>query len=1010
MVVYALETSDVAAPLGREEYHTLVASRLPDWLKAAPFASRSAYVANMRRHQANKTRLADYLQGLRNPEAFAAPLLQQALDDEFGTGLDVHQDQLRHVHILAAETLSTPYQQKLTQQSLLQAALQNFEESETTYFGFDRGSQILRKSPAVLKKAFTPQLFAKLCRDLDLGGKYKEHIESFLLRKSASGQRDDEFRRLCVAKEISELALQADIAVMKGHIDGSAYRMLKQWVGGDSSPLWSQHAVQFHEIKMLDVRIPDSGYRGALLKGALLIRFDVANAREPCPCVVYLSGDTEQALKQYSSLAAFEDDLRGRLGDQGYQHGFRRYLHLRTQPVFFTTLNERLNRWNPEVRRRVPDEQARLQLQLAPITGDPFFELYVQHTDKLLDDARILAVSTNAEDKKTRSARWHSFLDWGVSLLFFVPGLGETMLAVVAAQLLVQLYDGIEDWQHDEKKQAVLTFLSVVLNLELGAFLQVLARDAEAAVFVDTLKQVKLSDEGTRLWKADLAPYRHTPVLPEGLEPDGSGLRVHNSSSYLALDGNYYQLRPTRVSHEYRAEHPNRPTYSPLFSHNGSGAWTHELEEPLQWDAFKLFQRLGPDLADFSPEQADRIMTISGVEADQLRPVYLDQMSRPALLSDTVERFRVDEDIQRFIQTGTTNGGIVDWRMQEQLLETLWPPTKVLQFVNGEGQVLKEYGPANKALLPVVTVTEAQIHEAELLNVVLRGLDQNEVDTLLGRQAGEARLTPAEQLTALNKRLATEAQNQRSALFEAYYEFRSRSRNAFVALFKRDFPSLPTAIADELAHAAEGYEIEVLKSGKVPLRLAEESRWYLQQVRIARAYEGFFIESSVSLDADRLFLHSLENLPGWSKTLRIELYEPAELAPSGRRLVDSLGPRSSEAPLELVRQSRGYEIEGQKLPGNLQMKLLHALPENQLKALGFSRTTRPELLKQAVVSHLMLPRARSLVARHATHQAWIQVALALERWADRLPARWAAECASGIAESVATVGRQALSR
>jgi len=958
MAVFALETSDVAVALEGEEYHALVVSRLPDWLKAAPFETRNSYADNLRRHQASKADLSAYLQGLQNPEAFAAPRLQRALDKEFGTGLDVFQDQLRHVHILAAETPSTPYQQRLTQQTLLQAALQNFEESETTYFGFDRGSQILRRSQGVLLKAFTPRAFARLCRDLDLGGKYKEHIESFLLRQRASGQRDDEYRRLFMAHAISELALQADIAVMKGHIDDSAYRMLKQWVGGNSRPLWSLEAVQFHEIKMLDVRIPESGYRGALLKGVLLIRFDVPTGREPCPCLVYLSGDSEQALKQYSSLAAFEDDLRRRLRYQGYQHAFRRYLHLRTQPVFFTTLNERLNPWNAATSRRVPDEQARLQLQLARITGDPFFELYAQHTDKMLDDARILAVSTNAEDKKTRSARWHSFLDWGVNLLFFVPGLGEAMLAVAAAQMIVQLYEGIEEWEHGDRKQAVLVFLGVVLNLELGAFMQVLARDDEAAAFIDTLKRVKLPDGGTRLWKADLAPYRHRPALPEGLKPDASGLHVRNGSTYLDLDGGYYKLSPSRVSHEYRAEHPTRTTYAPLFSHNGSGAWMHELEAPLQWDAFKLFKRLGPDLAGFSPEQATRIMTVSGVEADQLRPVYLDQMIRPALLSDTLERFRIDADIQRFIETGTTNGGVVDWRIQEQLLEALWPPTKVLRFVNGEGRVLKEYGPVDDAQLPVVIVTEAQIHDAELLDVVLQGLDQNDVDRLLGRQVGEARLTHAEQLAALNKRLAAEARNQRSALFEAYYEFRTHSRNAFVALFKQDFPSLPTAIADELVSAASGYEVESLKAGRVPLRLAEESRWYLQQVRIARAYEGLFLESSVSLDADRLFLHSLENLPGWSKNLRIELYEPSELAPGGRRLIDSLGATSSEARLELVRKSGGYEIAGQDLPGNLQVALLRALPDNQLRALGFSSTTGPELFKQAVVNRLMLSRAR----------------------------------------------------
>ncbi|WP_191488296.1 dermonecrotic toxin domain-containing protein [Pseudomonas sp. FEN] len=964
MAVSMLDEADVSVPLGVADYYAAVENWLPDWLKSATVDKRRSYVDNMRRRQADKADLAAYLRGLQTPEAFSAPRLQEALDREFGAGLDVQRDRLRHVHITAAATILTPREQTETELTLLQAALQNFEKHETTHFGFDRGSQIIRKNRNALKKPLTPQGFAGLCRRLDLGGQYKKHIESFLLRKNASGKPDAEFRRLFVANERSGLAVQADIALMKGHIDEAAYRMLEGLVSGDAPPAWGSGSVQCFDVTMLDASIPGSGYRGALLKGVLLIRSETWQTTDERPCVVYLSGDPEQALKQYPNLAAFEDDLRRRLRDPDFRRSFRRHIHLRSQPIFFTTLEERLNPPHPGTGPRVPDERAPLRLKITAMLDDPFSELHGQHVVRMLDDADVLAVSTDAEDRKTRQARWQAFLNWGVNLLFFVPGLGEAMLAVAGAQLLVQLYEGVEEWEHGDKKQAVSTFLGVVLTLELGAFMQVVAADNQAAAFINTLKHVKMPDGEVRLWKADLKPYRHAPALPEGLKVDESGLYLHDSGAYLPFEGAYYKLRPGRFTHEYHAEHPTRSTYEPLFRHNGSGAWVHELEDPLSWDEHLLFERLGVDFQSVSWERVRQIMTVSGVEADALRPVYVDQIRTPALLGDTVARFRLDSDIQRFIQTGTSNGGVIDWGIQEQLLESFWPVSKVLRFLEADGRVLKEYGPADKTGLPVVSVSDSQIRDGHLLDVVLRGLDSQEVDTLLGRPPGEPRLTEAQQRSALHKRLVAEAQNQRGALLENYYEFRTRSTNPVVALLRRPFPGLPTMVADEVVSAAEGYELDLLVAGKVPLRLAEECHWYVQQVRIARAYEGMFLESSVGLDADRLFLHSLETLPGWSKGLRVELYEPSKLAPGGFRLIDSLGPpASTENRLALIRQSTGYLIEGEvglaaPPPGNLQATLLRALPDNVLKSLGFSRATPPPQLKRAVVQRLALSRER----------------------------------------------------
>ncbi|MEF9673668.1 hypothetical protein QNM99_21560 [Pseudomonas sp. PCH446] len=154
--------------------------RLPSWLTQASLIRRQAFAARVRQSQTSKAALARHLHGFKSAGILPPPC-SPGPGGTLWPGLDIHQDQLKHVHILAAATLGQPRQENVIVQSLLQAALQNFESSETGHFGFDRGSAILRKTTGVLKTPITPADFAALCRQLDLGGQYKQHVESFLL-------------------------------------------------------------------------------------------------------------------------------------------------------------------------------------------------------------------------------------------------------------------------------------------------------------------------------------------------------------------------------------------------------------------------------------------------------------------------------------------------------------------------------------------------------------------------------------------------------------------------------------------------------------------------------------------------------------------------------------------------------------------------------------------------------------------------------------------------------------
>lgn len=56
-----------------------------------------------------------------------------------------------------------------------------------------------------------------------------------------------------------------------------------------------------------------------------------------------------------------------------------------------------------------------------------------------------------------------------------------------------------------------------------------------------------------------------------------------------------YQVKIDTATQRCHIQHPTEPyTYTPRVRHNGSGAWVHELDDPMQMSRMQLFRRLGP--------------------------------------------------------------------------------------------------------------------------------------------------------------------------------------------------------------------------------------------------------------------------------------------------------------------------------------------------------------------------------------------------------------------------------
>lgn len=103
----------------------------------------------------------------------------------------------------------------------------------------------------------------------------------------------------------------------------------------------------------------------------------------------------------------------------------------------------------------------------------------------------------------------------------------------------------------------------------------------------------------------------------------------------------------------------------------------------------------------------------------------------------------------------------------------------------------------------------------------------------------------------------------RGAEFERRYRQLPASEWHSGQILAQRYPNLPKPAIDELLHNATPKEWLALSKATVPARIAEEIRAYQQQVRLSRAYEGFYLNGPRNWDTDRLAMHSLERLPGW---------------------------------------------------------------------------------------------------------------------------------------------------
>ncbi|WP_085684561.1 MULTISPECIES: NEL-type E3 ubiquitin ligase domain-containing protein [unclassified Pseudomonas] len=923
---------------------------------------------------------------IKTLEVFAVHLLKNELKKKFGLLVDVKQTYLRLYFPKKTPWYTINLQPGFSSRtvSLLDAALHNFASNET----FTADSDFISKPDENghfdilnIKQTLSIEQFKRLCRELDIGKRYTRYLRHHLLPRDPGSRAAIEHQTTQSQK--ATLIFAAHLALLTNDIGANAHDVILGIADGQTGLTLGGKVMQCCELSILD----------ATLTGIILFTPVEQQSAGEDRMIAYVPHDPEHPLKEYASSLEFVKELTRQLranesfskGKGNYWRFFSQFIDQQQRGHFFATLEQRLSEfkwlekkdpldpgptWHP-----TPVEKPYLAFDARPITQNLWKHQYQRKIDKIFNDARDIAVSTEIADRNSRWAWWDNFEKilsdiFNAALLVitpFVPFLGELMLAYTAYQIATDVFEGIVDMTQENWTEMGEHLVGIVTDIaQLAAFAAGAAIGSEFRLklspLIDGMQPVISPDGNPRLWHPDLVPYELAgPPPPPGSRRDAKGLFQHAGKNVLSLDGKTYEVRQDSHDRQYRIQHPQRPqAYAPKLRYNGRGAWTHEGENPGDWPTPKLMRRLGPATEGFSDWQLENIRQISGTEAHALRQMYVDNDAPPLLLEDTLERFRASRD------TATTSADIRAGRSLdpssywfEQMVTELpgWPADCALKV----NQSADERGPAhtygNTGARPsrTLTISLADVMAGRLPEHVTGFLSDAQLERLLG-----ARLPKTDQIKALRDLLADRVDAHQSEISQYLYGYRTISSDPRVLELQRQYPHLPTAIAKRLVEHARQPEVEALDNGRrLPLDFKSAARECAFETRTTRAWEGFIDNQRLTSDTERLALNVLRLHSDAYRDLRIDIREGSLDGP----LRCSVGAEHANEIRVLLHDGHArYEIfDGNRRPlfgpADLYESILRAIPEQARQQTGY-RSGQGRVFKQWLMEMSESPRER----------------------------------------------------
>lgn len=614
--------------LPADSIDALIAQRLPAWLTGTENLDRlSTLHAALRAQEQATRRLDGILSNIPSIEAFAEPLLEAALSK---VGISPASTRAGKVRIeqeitapTAAPNLPKPTYVHKSRQSLVATALHNFHVAETR-------PSITRRAWLTDGKGNTLQLgfevFAGMCRAIDVGARYQALLKTHLLPVDLPGEVPG--AGVKAVEQAFEQSLRSHLdtalrlAVLKGELDEQSYLHLLPVAATQPVVPALPSLVIARQLYLL----------GKCVCGVAAIELR-ASADGPLEGVVAWVPGAQQPLTRHDSWQALYDALAEQLRDEKYRHFFARFIGERDRIAFFTALAKQL--------AAVPSSGiAQLDGRNLAIDFPLFEHLRRQRIDKLLDDARVLAIPTGDEDADDRRERLDAYASLGMNILtlagLFVPVLGELLLVDWAAQIAYEVYEGYEDWSIGDRQGALDHMFGVAENVIVGALIakgSSLARGAlDRVAFVDGLAPVRGSAGEVRLIDPELRAYQSQKTAITGAN---QRLWYIDDTAFEVLD----------AAGEARIQPLIRPhAHAPRLDTNGDGAWRHEFEQPQHWQgAGMLLRRLSGTLADISDATAEHLLQVTGYDTAQVRRLLLENVAAPARLHDALELHQAHE-------------------------------------------------------------------------------------------------------------------------------------------------------------------------------------------------------------------------------------------------------------------------------------------------------------------------------------------------------------------------------
>jgi len=934
----------------------------PEWLATADLTVVQALRAAFDQSFVAQGKATTALEALKPLDEFCKAQLTDFLNHRWTIDFDVERDTLDITKKTYVSTglfpLGFQYKTDTLSRSLLQTAMENFTQEETLSQGVFKDSSIHINKISKPSPEITPAIFAALCRDLDLGARYQRHINDALAlpaKPEKDAPVDDrastaDIRRL----KVLDMQVALHVAYLKKDITLAGYTMLLSVIEQDVPAAQTSDAVfDGGPVHWQGLTIHD-----ACMCGVLVFTRVSIDTESKARCVVYMPNEPRRPVYEYASLEDFKVYLTLKLQSTSYRKFFvGQYLHGHDKTGFFTQFDK---------------NRTLGTLVAAPADtclADFFFSSFVSKTQQ---DALILAIPTEDVDAQQREKTIQMLEDGGLLLLnaaaFFVPVIGQLMLATAVVDIVSEVYEGVVDWTHGERTEALAHLLNVVENVALMAafaaggkiFSQAVSRGVkEHAAFFDGFEAVTRTDGKARLWKPDLEPYKQSTSLAAGVQPDTQGLYRHAGQTSIVMDGARYHVTydtagALSIKHPVRAD-----AFQPGVERNVEGGWRHVYEHAHEWrDGAYSLGRTDQRLSELGSD-LDAIAEITGMTPDKLHHLHERNFKLPQRLNDCVERFKIDQRITRMV-TAMERGETANRAFIQEQLHALprlqgWPAERFIEVSDDENLVVSRFpetAPHDDAVNSV-PVSQAQLDAGQLLDTIIDGLYPREVEGIIGRT------TTGSKASVLAKEIATSLRNNRQPLYERLYKIYDGTASGDVATLREHAPDVPTRVCQELIENASGRDRSFLRDRKIPgVDLARQVSEAQATLRQDRALTGLHRPLLASADTEKLALGLMERVQGWDDGYRLEVRQGSVTG----TLLDSVGETDAPTRGVIVKKTAGYQVThnngnvSSTVTSDTLLEAIHdALPGTQRIHMGFTNnesldipTLRSRLLRVAI--------------------------------------------------------------